>query len=136
MIVVDASVAAKWYLPEPDSDKAVALLDGPDALAAPDLIRLEVLGTISRRHRERGLSTAMADRSMELWLDHLDAGRIELAPLALDLTAARRLSLSIRHSFFDCLYLAAAMRLGAVLVTADAALCVRGRTVYPAVEAL
>jgi predicted nucleic acid-binding protein len=48
VIVVDANVAAKRYLPEIGTDAALELLDGPSQLFAPDLIRLEVLGSITR----------------------------------------------------------------------------------------
>jgi predicted nucleic acid-binding protein len=42
LIVVDASVAAKWFLPEADSEAAGRLLTGRRKLLAPDLIRIEV----------------------------------------------------------------------------------------------
>jgi predicted nucleic acid-binding protein len=48
MIVVDANVAAKWYLPELGSEAALELMDGASPLFAPDLIRLEVLAAITR----------------------------------------------------------------------------------------
>jgi predicted nucleic acid-binding protein len=38
MIVVDASVAAKWFLPETGSEEATQLLSGANKLIAPDLI--------------------------------------------------------------------------------------------------
>ena len=59
MIVIDASVAAKWYLPEKGSDAAVELQEGPDQLFAPDLIRMEVAGSITRRVREIGIRMAL-----------------------------------------------------------------------------
>jgi predicted nucleic acid-binding protein len=40
--VVDASVAVKWYLEEPESEAALILLDGSFELHAPDLIYVEV----------------------------------------------------------------------------------------------
>jgi predicted nucleic acid-binding protein len=48
MIVVDASVAAKWFLPEKGSSAALALQEGPSQLAAPDLIRMEVAAAITK----------------------------------------------------------------------------------------
>ncbi|MFH0341407.1 MAG: type II toxin-antitoxin system VapC family toxin [Chromatiales bacterium] len=41
MIVVDASVACKWYLDEPDCDAARALVTAKTELIAPDLILAE-----------------------------------------------------------------------------------------------
>src|ERR1035437_6042748 len=55
--VVDASVALKWYLPEPDAERAEALLEaamaGTVALAAPELLLLEV-GNACWTHVRRG----------------------------------------------------------------------------------
>ena len=42
IVVVDASVAVKWFLPEPFSEAAARLLDASCELVAPDLMRLEV----------------------------------------------------------------------------------------------
>jgi predicted nucleic acid-binding protein len=40
-VVVDASVAIKWFVPEPLSKEAERLLGGGDALFAPDLLLIE-----------------------------------------------------------------------------------------------
>jgi hypothetical protein len=34
-ITVDASVAVKWFIDEPGTDKAIRLLEGDDQLIAP-----------------------------------------------------------------------------------------------------
>ena len=50
--VVDASVAVKWLVDEPQSDKAANLLEDGLLLAAPELIYVEVanaLWAIARR---------------------------------------------------------------------------------------
>ena len=45
-VVVDSSVAIKWFLPEPNADAALRLLDGYRrgdlSFLAPDLIHAEV----------------------------------------------------------------------------------------------
>jgi predicted nucleic acid-binding protein len=41
-LVIDASVALKWFIDEDGSDRAAALLDGKELLIAPDLIVAEV----------------------------------------------------------------------------------------------
>ena len=48
-IVVDASVAAKWLLPEADSAIAMRLLDAPYELHAPRLLVSEVTSVLWRR---------------------------------------------------------------------------------------
>ena len=40
-VIVDASVAAKWFFPEEGSKAAIRLLDGKHNLLAPDLLRSE-----------------------------------------------------------------------------------------------
>ena len=76
MIVVDASVAAKWYLNEPGSAEAASLLTCDDALIAPALIRVEVTGAILRRYREKKLSEGRAKEACELWDADLAGGAI------------------------------------------------------------
>jgi predicted nucleic acid-binding protein len=41
IVVVDASVAAKWFIDEDNTDEALILLDRPFDLHAPDLLYLE-----------------------------------------------------------------------------------------------
>lgn len=114
-IVVDASVALKWFLPEPDSAVAEDLLEGNDTLVAPTLIVSEVCNAIWKRLR-RGETTAQhAD-----WVpDHIGTvGMVlipdeTLAPLAMQI--ARRLD----HPVYDCFYLALAEQRNATMVTAD-----------------
>jgi predicted nucleic acid-binding protein len=119
MIVVDANVAAKWYMPERGTEEALALLDSPKQLYAPDLIRLEVLAAITRRVR-KGESTVKEARSMRHdWLRHLHEGAVWLIPESDVLQEATELSMSVKHTLQDCMYLATAQRLGAPLITAD-----------------
>jgi predicted nucleic acid-binding protein len=119
MIVVDANVAAKWYLPEIGSEATLELMDGPNRLFAPDLIRLEVLGSITRcvRTGEAGLDETR--KRCGDWFRHLGAGAVTLIPEADLLDDALSLALEIKHNLQDCLYLAAARRLDASLITAD-----------------
>ena len=120
MIVVDASIAAKWYLHEPGSQEAAAFLTSDAALVAPALIRIEVTGAIVRRYREEKLSLQKAREACELWEEDLAAGAIRLVPDERLIEAARALAFQIRHAIQDCLYLAVAVKAGgARLVTAD-----------------
>ena len=119
MIVVDANVAAKWYLPEIGTDAALQLLDGPSQLFAPDLIRLEVLATITRRVRTGEAGPDETTVRCDDWFRHLGEGLVSLIPEGDLLHDALKLSLRIKHNLQDCLYLAAARRLDASLITAD-----------------
>ena len=123
MIVIDASVAAKWYLPESGSTAAVELQEGPDQLIAPELIRMEVAGSITRRVRadkkEERLSPDVALSRCAKWFRLLDQATVSLIPEAELLQKAINLSVEIKHTLHDCMYLAAARDLNARLVTAD-----------------
>ena len=119
MIVVDANVAAKWYLPEAGTEAALELMEGPSRLFAPELIRLEVLASITRCVRTGEAEREETRKRCRDWEIHLGAGVVTLIPQEELLEAALELSLEIKHNLQDCLYLAAARRLDASLVTAD-----------------
>ena len=51
MTVVDASIAVKWFFPEPGTKAAQALLSGSQKLTAPALIRIEVTAALTRKAR-------------------------------------------------------------------------------------
>ena len=64
-LVVDASIAVKWVLPEPDSERARALILRGD-LTAPDLLRLEVANALWKQARRGAITPERArSRSME-----------------------------------------------------------------------
>lgn len=137
MIVVDATVAAKWYLHERDSAKALALLArSQDPLFAPDWIRVEVAGAITRRHRMGGIRRREAEALISDWSRDVELGRVTLESWQGLLDEAAKLSLSASHGLVDCLYLGCAMRRGAVLVTADEKLHQRASAVYARVQRL
>jgi predicted nucleic acid-binding protein len=140
MIVVDASVAAKWFLPEIGSAAAVELQEGPDQLIAPDLIRMEVAGSITRRMRvdkkEERLAADVALSRCAKWFRLLDEATVSLIPEAELLQEAVKLSVEIKHTLQDCMYLAAARGLNARLVTADRPFHGRAVRFYKHIELL
>lgn len=119
MRVVDASVAAKWFLAEPDSDEALALLEEGHQLLAPSIIRVEVFGAISRRFREGHLPKLEAAEACAAWKAFLYDGHVRLLPTTELIDQAVRLSFDCRHPLPDCLYLAAAAHFDTELVTSD-----------------
>lgn len=122
-LVVDASIALKWFLPEPDSLAAEAVLRRADDLIAPTLIVAEVCNAAWKRFR-RGETT---ERHMEWIAERIGRMGLGLVPdLALAIpatTIARRLD----HPVYDCLYLALAEARQAMLITADRRLHTRTR---------
>ncbi len=136
MIVLDASVVVKTYLAEDGSEAAAALVTGPARLVAPELIRLEVAAAFCRRVRRWELDPAEARVRADHWLGQLRRGLFTLTPDRDLLPDATELALELRHPLQDCLYLAAARRAGAPLVTADRAFHDRAAARFPEVRLL
>ena len=120
MLVLDASVAVKWLVPEENRTEARALLDPDLVLAAPSLIVSEVATGVSRKARLKQISHADATRALAFWLATFSTGDALVLYADRDLLAdALSLSLELDHQLPDCIYLALARRLDAPLVTAD-----------------
>jgi predicted nucleic acid-binding protein len=137
MIVVDASVAAKWLLDEPDSALAAEVLQSDrGGLFAPALVRIEVANTIVRHLREGRLTKPEAQALCAAWEQMLRDGVVVLTADIELFDEAVRLAIEVRHTVPDCLYLALAMEMDATLVTADDPQHKRGRKVHPAIQLL
>ncbi|HEY2325680.1 MAG TPA: type II toxin-antitoxin system VapC family toxin [Thermoanaerobaculia bacterium] len=115
-VVVDASVAAKWFVPEVHSDAAQRLLDPSMVLCAPDLIVPEVGNTIWKKVR-RGEITSAEAREI---LGAFAAVPLELRSSSALLVPAFEIAAALDRSVYDSLYLALAIAEGCVMVTADA----------------
>lgn len=116
-IVVDASVAAKWFIPEEDSGKASMILkeyaNGKIELYAPDLLVYEVINVMRYRPDIRDdLLAANVESLFKLQLSLIPPSPDVMAEAA---AKARTLNLSI----YDACYIAVAEALAANLVTAD-----------------
>ena len=115
MIVVDASVAVRILSREAGADAALERVVEEDMRCAPDWIRLETANAMARKVREKALAVADAVAAA--------AGVTTLVETQLDsfdlLDDAFQLSVRIGHAMYDCLYLAAGIRHGAVVLTAD-----------------
>ncbi len=114
-LVVDASVAAKWFLPELDAAAALRLLDERRRLAAPDLIYCEV-GNIIWKHRSRDLLSE--DEAAQMVEDFL-AMPLEVHDSAFLLASALEIAVATKRTVYDSLHVALAMELDATVVTAD-----------------
>ena len=115
-LVADASVICKLYLPETDSADARAFVKREGhRLFAPDLLLVEVGGTVSREVRNGGMSRPDGDVAMRDL--HSRFPRTFSASRLLD--SAWQMSMTLRHAFPDCVYLALAVRKNGLLVTAD-----------------
>lgn len=122
-IVLDASVAAKCFFPETDSDLANALILSGSWIVAPDLICAEIAHVAVRRVRREGVAYDVAEhavRSVEALVNEL----CPIAPLR-----QRAFELGARHglSAYDGIYLALAETRGVRLATADVRLAKAAR---------
>ncbi len=118
MVVLDASVAIRWYVRRPGADAAARWLrrfvDDPDLFVVPDLFRFEVHGGLARL--QRGQEAGWAERCFE----RLDRLGIRTLPTTLDLFGrALELSRTLRVAGYDSVYLAHAEALGLPWLTAD-----------------
>lgn len=115
MIVVDASVAVKWFVKEDGHEEALSLLGGVN-LTAPDLIFCETANVLWKKLRRGEVTSEQAEEACRA-LPNFISAVVSATVLAEDaLGIARRLD----HSVYDCIYLSCAQRLGTKLVTADA----------------
>jgi hypothetical protein len=136
MIVVDATVAVKWFVPEHGSAEAERLLIGSEKLFAPDLIRLEVAAGLTRKVRLGEAQEEEIRRHCTNWPRMLAEGVVTLSATEQDYALAIDLSLRLKHPFQDCLYLALAEHLQAPLVTDDPKFIERAAGLYPSVTPL
>ncbi len=117
-VVVDASVAIKWLLPqqpeEADIPQALALLGEVDRerirLYQPPHFLAEVMGVVSR---------LCPDEAQNILADLLHTlMQVEESPAIY--ATATQLSTQLKHHLFDTLYHATALQIpGAIYVTAD-----------------
>ena len=113
--VVDASVAAQWFLPEPGSERALRLLAERHDLSGPDLLLSELGNVLWKRVRRGELSGAEGREILETMKD----GSVTFHPTAGLIDLAFDLAVELGITVYDSLYLALAAALRAILVTAD-----------------
>jgi predicted nucleic acid-binding protein len=115
ILVVDASVAVKWFIRESLHEDAVQLLDYPEQLHSLDLLIAEVTNTAWRKSL-RGEITPEQAREIAATIRR---GTPLLYPTAAFNERALDLALNLQHTVYDCLYLACAEALEGLLVTDD-----------------
>ncbi|HLI67769.1 MAG TPA: type II toxin-antitoxin system VapC family toxin [Caulobacteraceae bacterium] len=114
-LIVDASVAAKFYFHEEGSREAQAILTSGLVLAAPDLLWIELASVAAKRTR-RGLSTREHGRDAVASLGDLIDEFVPATGLA---APAFALAADAGYSAYDATYLALARQRGLRLLTAD-----------------
>ena len=134
-VVVDASIAIKWVLQEPDSNIALALLaewiEEGTAILAPALLAYEITNSLYRKSLQGEISLDMA---------RLGIRKILLTGLEIDFTEDPEFNIKameLANQFnllatYDSHYLALAKREGCELWTADTKMgrAVRGKLAW------
>lgn len=114
-LIVDASVALKWFAEETGSGKAEAVLGGPDDLHAPDLLLAELGNALRKKVHSGAVNRDQALEALQTaprYFAQLHA----LPGLAL---RAAEIAIELQHPIYDCFYLALAERERCAMVTAD-----------------
>jgi len=119
-LVVDASVAVKWFVPEVHAAEARQWRNGPDELHTPAFFfDLEIANILWKKVLRAEITRADAD----LILGQLPALPLTRHPEPPLLTSAFDLADRTQRTVYDCIYLALAIQLGGRMLTADQKLC-------------
>ena len=112
-IVIDASVAVKWVLPEPATDEALALQD--EQLIAPELWLAEAANALWRHVRVGEITPEQALARMH----ELTRAPVVSLPIEPHVERALAFAIELAHPIYDCLYLAVALTRDTYVVTDD-----------------
>ncbi len=116
-MVIDASVACKWFFNEPLAAEARMIAASDATFVAPDMILAECANAAWRRVRDAAITPAHARAflgSLPLWFE-------SLTPMSELHQPAFEMAHELGHPVYDCLYLALAEREQSPVVTADRA---------------
>lgn len=114
-VVVDASVAIKWFIPEVHAIAAGHLLHKNFKLLAPDLIFAEVGSILWKKQRLKEITRATASDILNDF-KRLPIENYEIEPL---IDEAWNIAATYQCTVYDSLYVALARAEKCVLATAD-----------------
>ena len=114
-LTVDASVAIKWYVAEERSEEARALERFGNLLTAPDFLAVELANIAWKKARLKQVEPQHA----ALIAAPEALSQVELLPSGSLTAAAFACATELDHPVYDCLYLACAVHIGGMLITAD-----------------
>jgi predicted nucleic acid-binding protein len=118
-VVVDSSVIAKWFVPEPDSAQAhrvrATTVASGGCMLALDLVFVEVANVIWKKHRQKLITLEEAEGT----LTDLMNAPLHSKPAAPLLAQALEIAIKYDLAVYDALFVALAHDLGIQGVTAD-----------------
>jgi predicted nucleic acid-binding protein len=122
LVVVDASVAVKWFLPGKEESlvsQAVALLDAYDdqqvRFIVPDLFYVETASAVWKAVRTGRVSRSFGDQALGLLVQR----EFPTVPALKLLDRAFEIAADYGRTVYDSLYVALAVQTSAQLITAD-----------------
>ena len=115
VLVIDASVAAKWFNEEEHAEAALKLLGGEYSLHAPDFFMLEMDSILCKWMRRDIIN----ENDAELVRSVLRQVPVQKHPFEPLRDSAYTVATQTGRSVYDCLYVALAAILKGRMVTAD-----------------
>jgi predicted nucleic acid-binding protein len=115
-LVIDASVAVKWVVPEANSEAATRLLTDGAILAAPSHWLAEIGTTLWAMASVRKIMTRDQAEQRIQWVGELV---VQETPVRTLLSTASAIAFDLGLTVYDTLYLALAEKVQIPLVTAD-----------------
>jgi len=101
MIIIDASIAVKWFVEEQGRDRAEAILNQikgrPTDFAVPEFFYIEMMSVLSRLLE----SKTQLDQTTQ---DRFDLGLVQIRVGAKLLTAAGQIAMAYKLSGYDSIY--------------------------------
>lgn len=113
--IVDASVAAKWFIEEQYREAALSILDKSNELNAPDSLLLEMDNVICKWVRRGAVNQEEGNE----FRNALRQYPIKHHPFGSFQDFAFTIACETKQSIYDCLYVALAAILKGRMVTAD-----------------
>jgi len=115
MVIIDASVAVKWFFDEELTEKAKQLFSAERASSAPALIVHELHSALFKRLKQKHINAAKA----RFYAEEMESCIDRLVPNEELTRRAAAIMIDLVHPIYDCLYLALAERERVPLVTVD-----------------
>lgn len=115
LLIVDASVAAKWFIQEELSESALSILDNGHQIESPDFLLLEMDSIICKWIRSKSVTLAEGNKLRDSFRQY----PIRYHPFVQFLDSAFAIAGETGQSVYDCLYVALAALLEGKMITAD-----------------
>ncbi len=114
-LIIDSSVAIKWFVQENQRDHALQILESRKDILAPDFIEIEMANITWKKVRQNEIDGSHVKTIVAALPEYIP----ELLPTSPFIYRAIELAIDLDHPIYDCVYLACAMHQNGLIVTAD-----------------